>query len=101
MADGVDRASEGNLNAPCLPAHNRLGYALHSGLRRPFRAIALRARWNSRVKNGRKDPLQSSLHPTVADGWNPADAALRPSVLRYVFPPHPHGLLRACDQCVP
>src|SRR3989442_14640592 len=29
------------------------------------------------------------------------DADLCPAVFRYGFPPHPHGLIRACDQCVP
>src|SRR5262249_32849244 len=81
MSDVVEIALEVNINDPCLPAHNRLGHALHSGVRRPFRAIAIRTRLKIRFKNGLKDQLQGSLHHTVADGWNPEDADLRPPVL--------------------
>jgi hypothetical protein len=101
MSAVVAIALEVTINDPCLPAHNRLGHALHSGVRRPFRAIAIRALLNIRFKNGRKDQLQGSLHHTVAYGWHPEDADLRPTILRYCFPPHPHGLIRACDQFVP
>src|SRR6266852_3480291 len=94
MSDVVEIGLEVNIDDPCLPAHNRLGHALHSGVRRPFRAIAIRARLKIRFKNGLEDQLQGSLHHTVAYGWHPEDADLRPAVLRYCFLPHPHGLIR-------
>src|SRR5713226_2375365 len=101
MSDVVEIRLEVNIDDPCLPTRNRLGHALHGGVRRPFWAIAIRARLKIRLKNGLEDQLQGSLHHPVAYGWNPEDTDLCPAILRYLLPPHPHGLIRACDQCVP
>ena len=101
MSDMVAIGLEVHLDAACLPACTRLGHALHGGVRRPFRAIALRARLTIRLKNGLEDQLQGSRHHPVADGRNPEDADLCPAVLWSCFPSHPHGLIRACDQFVP
>jgi hypothetical protein len=57
---------EVTIHAPCLPPRNRLGHARHGSVRRPFRAIALRAWRKIRLHNGRQAQLQGSLHHTVA-----------------------------------
>jgi len=101
MSDMVAIGLEVHIDDACLPACHRLGHALHGGVRRPFRAIAIRARLNIRLKNGLEDQLQGSLHHTVAESRNPEDADLCPAVLWYVLPSHPPGLIRACDQFVP
>src|SRR5688572_20072599 len=100
MSDVVKIRVEVNIDDACLPADNRLRYALHGGMRRPFRSIAIRAWLKICLKNGLKDQFEGSLHHTVAYGWNPKNADLRPAVLWYRLPPHPHGLIRACDQFV-
>ena len=96
MSDIVEIGLEVHIDAACLPACTRLGHALHGGVRRPFRAIAIRARLTIRLKNGLEDQFQGSRHHTVADGRNPEDADLCPAVLWYLLSVAPAWV----DTCV-